>query len=78
MCGTCAARSDEAGGGSAVVTPAPASRSRIGWLAAAMGALRRLVDYDVTPDGQRFLLAPDAPREAGDLSVVLNWQALLR
>jgi eukaryotic-like serine/threonine-protein kinase len=41
-------------------------------------AYRRLTDYDVTADGQRFLLAPDAPREAGALSAVLNWQALLR
>jgi Tol biopolymer transport system component len=28
--------------------------------------------------GQRFLLAPDAPREAGAVSVVLHWPALLR
>jgi hypothetical protein len=41
-------------------------------------AYRRLVDYQVTPDGQRFLLAPDAPREAGALSAVLHWQALLK
>ena len=41
-------------------------------------ASRRLADYDVTADGQRFLLAPDAPREAGAVSAVLNWQALLR
>lgn len=41
-------------------------------------ASRRLVDYDVMPDGQRFLLAPDAPREEGALGVVLHWQALLR
>ena len=39
---------------------------------------RRLLDYQVTPDGQRFLLVPDAPREASALSVVLHWQALLR
>lgn len=39
---------------------------------------RRLSDYQVTPDGQRFLLAPDAPREAGAIGAVLNWQALLR
>jgi hypothetical protein len=39
---------------------------------------RRLADYDVTPDGQRFLLIPDSPREAGALSTALNWQALLR
>jgi eukaryotic-like serine/threonine-protein kinase len=41
-------------------------------------ASRRLVDYKVTPDGQRFLLAPDAPREAGVLSAALHWQSLLR
>lgn len=39
---------------------------------------RRLADFDVTADGQRFLLAPDPPREAGAISAVLNWQALLR
>jgi len=41
-------------------------------------ASRRLADYDVTPDGQKFLLAPDAPREAGSLSAVLHWMSLLR
>jgi eukaryotic-like serine/threonine-protein kinase len=41
-------------------------------------ASRRLSDYDVTRDGQKFLLAPDAPREASALSAVLNWQGLLR
>jgi Tol biopolymer transport system component len=41
-------------------------------------ASRRLSDYDVTADGARFLLAPDAPREAGAISAILNWQALLR
>jgi Tol biopolymer transport system component len=39
---------------------------------------RRLIDYDVTRDGQRFLLAPDVPREAGALSVVLHSPALLK
>jgi hypothetical protein len=39
---------------------------------------RRLVDYDVTRDGQRVLLAPDVPREAGALSVVLHAPALLK
>src|SRR5436190_212157 len=41
-------------------------------------ASRRLADYDVTRDGQKFLLALDAPREAGEISAVLNWQALLK
>jgi WD40-like Beta Propeller Repeat len=39
---------------------------------------RRLVDYDVTRDGQRVLLAPDVPREAGALSVFLHAPALLK
>jgi eukaryotic-like serine/threonine-protein kinase len=39
---------------------------------------RRLADYDVTRDGQRVLLAPDAPREAGALSVVLHAPALVK
>lgn len=39
---------------------------------------RRPPDYQVTPDGQRFLVAPGTPREAGNLSVALNWQGLLR
>ncbi len=43
-----------------------------------LDASRRILAYDVTRDGQRFLLAPDAPREAGALSAVLNWQSLLR
>ena len=41
-------------------------------------ASRRLADYDVTRDGQKFLLALDAPREAGEISAVLNWQSLLK
>jgi hypothetical protein len=41
-------------------------------------ASRRLIDYDVTRDGQKFLLAPDAPREASALSAILHWQGLLR
>jgi Tol biopolymer transport system component len=41
-------------------------------------ASRRLTDYDVTGDGQKFLLAPEAPREASALSAVRSWQALLR
>lgn len=41
-------------------------------------ASRRLADYDVTRDGERFLLGPDSPREAGAVSTVLHWQGLLR
>jgi serine/threonine protein kinase/WD40 repeat protein len=39
---------------------------------------RSLADYDVSPDGQRFLMLKDAERKPGQISVVLNWTAELK
>jgi Tol biopolymer transport system component len=39
---------------------------------------RSLADYDVTPDGQRFLMLKNAEQRPGEISVVLNWTEELK
>ena len=39
---------------------------------------RSLADYDVTPDGQRFLMLKNAEQKPGEISVVLNWTEELK
>jgi eukaryotic-like serine/threonine-protein kinase len=39
----------------------------------------RVLDYDITPDGKRFLFASiDPVAERGTLSAVLNWTKLIK
>ncbi len=39
---------------------------------------RSLSDYDVSPDGQRFLMLKNAEQSPGEISVVLNWTEELK
>jgi eukaryotic-like serine/threonine-protein kinase len=39
---------------------------------------RSLSDYDVTSDGQRFLMLKNAEQKPGEISVVLNWTEELK
>jgi serine/threonine protein kinase len=39
---------------------------------------RSLADYDVTSDGQRFLMLKNAEQKPGEISVVLNWTEELK
>ena len=39
---------------------------------------RSLSDYDVSPDGQRFLMLKNAEQRPGEISVVLNWAEELK
>ena len=39
---------------------------------------RSLADYDVSSDGQRFLMLKNAEQKPGEISVVLNWTAELK
>jgi eukaryotic-like serine/threonine-protein kinase len=39
---------------------------------------RSLADYDVSPDGQRFLMLKNAEQKPGEISVVLNWTEELK
>lgn len=39
---------------------------------------RSLADYDVSPDGQRFLMLKNAEQRPGEISVVLNWTEELK
>ena len=39
---------------------------------------RSLSDYDVSPDGQRFLMLKNAEQRPGEISVVLNWPEELK
>ncbi len=39
---------------------------------------RSLSDYDVSPDGQRFLMLKNAEQKPGEISVVLNWTEELK
>jgi hypothetical protein len=41
-------------------------------------AVSPLADYDVSPDGQRFLMLKNAEPRPGEISVVLNWTAELK
>ena len=42
------------------------------------GGLGTIANYDVTADGQRFLVAtPSGTREAAPITVITNWQSLL-
>jgi hypothetical protein len=39
---------------------------------------RSAPDYDVSPDGQRFLMLKAGQQSAGEISVVLNWPEELK
>lgn len=39
---------------------------------------RSLADYDVAPDGQRFLMLKNAEQKPGEINVVLNWTEELK
>ena len=39
---------------------------------------RSLADYDVSPDGQRFVMLKNAEQRPGEISVVLNWTEELK
>ena len=39
---------------------------------------RDIRDFDVTPDGQRFLVRKGPPADFLPLQVIVNWQAKLR
>jgi hypothetical protein len=42
------------------------------------GGLGTIANYDVTADGQRFLIAtPTRTREEAPITVITNWQSLL-
>jgi len=37
------------------------------------GSLGARADYDVTPDGERFLMIKDSYQQVTQINVVLNW-----
>jgi len=37
------------------------------------GARAVRADYDITPDGQRFLMVQAQERDTGQINVILNW-----
>jgi serine/threonine protein kinase len=43
-----------------------------------MPSPRSLADYDVSPDGQRFLMLKNAEQRPGEINVVLNWTEELK
>lgn len=39
---------------------------------------RSLADYDISPDGQRFLMLNNAEQRPGEINVVPNWTEELK
>jgi hypothetical protein len=80
-------RSDQRGDGRMVAVPFDdATDLRLGqpltlfegrfWFTGGLGTI---ANYDVTADGQRFLVAtPTGTREEPPITVITNWQSLLQ
>jgi hypothetical protein len=58
--------------------PLEASRPQVLFEGEFAGGVGRERGYDVTPDGQRFVVARGRSQGGGEVNVVLNWLDELR